>query len=282
MEKLKEINKLGDDFFQNGLIGSLIYIIFLILLAIIIYQVIKKVIKRKNIDNASGILNIIKGFIGFLVSYASIMQITVFQSFAQTLLASGGVLAIIVGVAAQDTVGNLISGIMIIIFKPFVIGDLIKLNGEQLIGFVEEITLRHTIIKTYENNRIIVPNSEINKAKIENANLIDSTKGNYFKVCISYESNIDKAVQIIKEEVIKHPEFLDTRTEEEIERGVEAVAVRFIDFADSGIVLRCTINSKDSFEGFAMLSDLRFSIKKRFDKEHIEIPYPHITITKRL
>ena len=267
-----------NNLFNDGVVEAVINLTFLGVLFFLVYQVIRFALKKNEIDNHKGILSIIKFVLFLLIGISVCSELKCFNGIGDTLLASGGMLAIVFGIAAQDTFGNLFSGLMIMIYKPFKVGDLIKVNGEQYIGFVEEISLRHTVLNSYENNRYVISNSVLNQATIENANLIDSTKGNYLKVTISYESDMDLAIKIIKEECIAHPLFLDSRTAEEIEKGVQPVDVKLTAFADNGIVLRTIVNSKNSLKGLELLSDLRYSIKKRFDKEGIEIPYPHTTI----
>ncbi|MDF9824559.1 small conductance mechanosensitive channel [Breznakia sp. PF5-3] len=270
----------GESVLYDGLVGSIITITILTLILYAIYKVLERFMKSKTIENRQSILNIIRGLMIIVLVLSLLSRFKMFEGIATALIASSGIIALIVGVAAQDTIGNLVSGIMVVISKPFIVGDLIKINGEQLIGFVEEITLRHTIIRTYESNRIIVPNNEISKATIENANLVDSTKGNYFSIPVAYSSDIDLAVKIIEEECEKHPDFIDVRTPQEKQQNVKPVVVRCIDFGQIGMMLRCTINSANSFKGFEMLSDLRFTIKKRFDKEGIEIPHNQTFIKK--
>jgi len=82
------------------------------------------------------------------------------EKLASTLLASAGILSVVIGLATQQTFGNLVSGIFIIVYKPFRVGDTIQLfNGNQ--GSVEDITLQFTVIRNPENRRIFVPNSVI-------------------------------------------------------------------------------------------------------------------------
>lgn len=262
-------------YFENGLINSLAYCCITIILSFIIYRSIKYFINKKDPDNRKVIVMIWRIFMITLTAYTCMTQFKPVQSLTTTLLASGGVLALVISLAAQESVGNLIAGIVIIMFKPFCIGDLIKINNGEYIGYVEEITLRHTIIRTYEHNRITIPNSIINKSSIENADLIDTKKVNFLEITISYDSNIDDAIRIIKEESQKHKYCIDMRSKEEKRKKVPKVPVRLVEFEDSGIRLRAYIYSEDSSKGFEMLSDLRYSIKKRFDETGIEIPYPY-------
>ena len=270
----------GNTILVDGFVASMLVILIFSSLFYIFFKFMERFMKSKHLDNQKSIANIIRGVLWIILILIIVSRFHIFSSIAQGIIASSGIIALIAGIAAQDTIGNLLSGIMVVASKPFIVGDLIKINGEQLIGFVEEITLRHTIICTYENNRIIVPNNQINQATIENATLVDSTKGNYFIIPIAYNSNIALATKIIEEECIAHPDFVDTRTPLEIANDTKAVTVRCIDFSQYALMLRCIVNSENSFKGFEMLSDLRFSIKKRFDEEGIEIPYNRTFVKK--
>ena len=84
-----------------------------------------------------------------------------------TLLTGAGILAAIVGFASQQAFSNIISGIFLVIFKPFSVGDRVKI-GQLYNGDVEDITLRHVIIKDFENKRIVIPNTVISNEVIVN------------------------------------------------------------------------------------------------------------------
>lgn len=272
-------------YFENGLINSIAYCCFTIILAYVLYKFGKKIINKKDPDNRKIIVTMWKIFVVTISMYTCLGQFKPIQTLTKTLLASGGVLALVLSLAAQESIGNLIAGIMIVIFKPFAVGDLVKINNGEYVGHIEEITLRHTIIRNYEHNRITIPNSIMNKNSIENYDMIDAKKVNFLEIQVSYECNLDKAVFIIKEEIKKHPhfiEFVEKEKKKALAKGKQAkpvnVSVKLIDFGENGIMLRAYVPSLDSGKGFDMLSDLRFSIKKRFDKEGIEIPYPHRTV----
>ena len=94
------------------------------------------------------------------------------KSLGTALFAGAGILAVIVGFASQKAFANIISGIFILISKPFKMSDIIEFTDGKK-GVVEEITLRHTIIKDYENRRIIIPNSIISEETIINSNIQD-------------------------------------------------------------------------------------------------------------
>ena len=83
-------------------------------------------------------------------------SVSAFSDITKILAASTGIVTLALGLAAQDAVGNFVNGMMIAMFKPFKIGDLIRIDSENIIGTVVDISLRHTIIQTYENTRVII------------------------------------------------------------------------------------------------------------------------------
>lgn len=197
---------------------------------------------------------------------------------AASLLAGSGIAAVILGVAAKESAGNLVSGVLIGLFKPFRVGDLVRYLDQDITGVVEEITIRHTIIRTFENKRLVVPNNIINSQVIENANYGEDTICFFLDVQVSYESDLDQAIDIMARTVRNHPDFLDARTEEQKANGDPDVLVRVMAFKDSGIQLRAYVWAGNGGAAAQAKSDLLRSLKITFEKEGVEIPYPHRTI----
>ena len=223
-------------------------------------------------------LNNALSFIVFLIALIVILfSITELRQLGLTLFASAGIFAAVIGYASQAAFSNIVSGIFIVIFKPFRVGDTIKINN-QYFGTVEDITLRHTIIRDIENKRFIIPNSVISKEVIHNYLITDEKVSNQLYFGIAYSSNIDKAMDIIREEAEKHPNFLDNRTEEEIAEGIPKTVIRVMEWAESSIQLRATIWSENPGKGFDLKCDLLKSVKEQFDAQGIEIPFPHRTV----
>ena len=208
---------------------------------------------------------------------AIIYSIPPFKNIGKTLFAGAGIFAAILGFASQQAFSNIIGGIFLVMFKPFRVGDLIKV-GSLNEGYVEDITLRHTVIKDFENKRIVIPNSLISTETIHNAHIKDERIMNRIPFGISYDSDVDIAIGIIQEEAKKHPLFRDFRTTDEIENNVASPDVRVIEWADSGIILRAYIWTDSQEEGFLLKTQLYYSVKKAFEANGIEIPYPHRTI----
>lgn len=255
------------------------------LLTFIIRQILGVFIKRQshkiNVDATN--FSFIKNSISFVIYTSAI--ITLFyitpslKSVSTALFAGAGVLAAIIGFASQKAFSNIISGIFILIFRPFRVRDIIEIGAFK--GMVEEITLRHTIIRNYENRRIIIPNAIISEETIINSNIIEEKIKKFIEFSISYESNIDLAKEIILEEAEKHPLLFDNRDDQDKKDGKPKVIVRVIHLGESGITIRAYVWAKNNDDAFAISCDMNESVKKRFDQTGIEIPYPHRTIINK-
>jgi len=219
-------------------------------------------------------------FIMFIITiFIVIYMIPAFKHIATTLFAGAGVVAAIVGFASQAAFSNIINGVFLVIFKPFRIGDFIEIRKQdEYTGRVEDITLRHTVIKNGENKRIIVPNSVISSEIIVNRSLVDEKVVRYLDIQVGYTTDLDHAMNVIRDECGKHPLFRDPRSQLQIEANEEKVEVRVLKFGDFGIQLRANICGETSPESSILVSDLYKSLKKRFEQEGIEIPYPYTNV----
>jgi len=241
--------------------------------------IIKKYSEKLKTDPTN--FSFLKNSVSFIIFASAIIfifyEIPYLHSVGTALFAGAGVIAVVVGFASQKAFSNIISGIFILIFKPFKISDIIEFNNGKK-GIVEDITLRHTLIKDYENRRIVIPNSIISEETITNCNIQDEKIRNHLIFSISYDSNIDTAIKIIKKEAGKHPLIIDHRTEEEKQNNEPAVLVRVVALSDFSVDLKAYVWSNNNDEGFAIKCDLLKSVKEQFDKNNIEIPFPYRTI----
>lgn len=264
-----------------------VLIIGTILAAFTLTYILRKIvalsIKRNSriIKSDPTNFSFLKNAIPFIIFTAAtifiFIKIPYLKSLGAALFAGAGILAAIVGFASQKAFANIISGIFILIFKPFRVGDIIEMSNAMK-GVVEEITLRHTIIKDYENRRVIVPNSTISDDVLINSNITDENIRKFIEFGISYDSDVDLAIKIIQEEAQKHPLFIDVRTKEERAKKAPAVLVRMIKHGDFSIDLRAYVWSANNDTAFSLRSDLLYNVKKRFDHEGIEIPFPYRTL----
>ncbi len=245
-----------------------------------------RAIKKTEVDSDSDLTNLkfLKRAIGVLIYLTgfgmAVYAIPQLRVLATTMFAGAGVLAIVIGFASQQALSNIIGGIFIVIFKPYRINDRIKLKTD-LSGIVEDINLRHTVIRDFQNQRIIVPNSVISNEILINSNYEDDKITRWIEIGISYDSDIDLAKSIMADEVQKHPLLIDSRTDEQIKNGDPLVPVRVISLGESSVNLRAWATTKDPADSFILGCDLNESIKKRFDREGVEIPFPHRTIVEK-
>ena len=254
-----------------------------LIISIILRKSINVVVKRSSLVMKTDPTNFsfLKNAIPFIVFTAALIfvfyKIPFLKSLGTALFAGAGILAAIVGFASQKAFANIISGIFILMFKPFRVGDTLEISSGKK-GIVEEITLRHTVIRDYENRRVIVPNSQISDDELINSSIGDEKIKKFVEFGISYDADVDRAMQIIREEALKHPSFIDNRTPEEIKQKVPPVVVRMVGHGDFSINLRAYIWAANNDNAFALRADLLYSVKKRFDNEGIEIPFPYRTI----
>tara|TARA_B110000908_G_scaffold162180_1_gene207332 strand:+ start:3276 stop:4136 length:861 start_codon:yes stop_codon:yes gene_type:complete len=206
-----------------------------------------------------------------------IFQIPEFKTLGVSLFAGAGILLAAIGFAAQEAFSNIVSGVFIVIFRPFRVGDMIRV-GEQSYGIVEDITLRHTVILSFENKRIIMPNSVISTDVIVNDSIEDQKVCRFIEVGISFDSDVELASRILQEEAMNHPFSIDGRTKKEKENNLDLVEVLFLKFNEYSMDLRAYVWTADPLNAIKMHSEINLRIKKRFDEEGIEIPVPYRTI----
>ena len=265
---------------------GLLILITLVVVSVVTYLLRKGLdffIKRNSdqlhVDPTNFIF--LKNSISFIVYSIGLFwvfhKIPYFKSLGTALFASAGVLAAVIGFASQKAVANIIGGLFILIFKPFRVGDAIQIsNGHK--GIVEEITLRHTIIKDYEFRRVVVPNSIMSDETIINSSITDKRIRKFIDIGIAYDANIDLAEQLIRNEIIKHPNYIDGRTKEEIQNGVKTVQIKVVSLGDFAVTLRAFVWTKDFDKSVELTWDVLRSIKKTFDENNVEIPFPYRTI----
>ncbi len=196
------------------------------------------------------------------------------EKVSNSILASAGIGAMAVGLASQDALSNIVGGLFIIFSRPFKVGDSIKVD-DVVTGTVVEITLRHTVIRNGENRIILIPNNKMNSSTVVNSSYGETDTCSLVDVGVSYTTDLDHAIDVMREEIMKHPMLIDRRSEGERKAGTPQVTIRVIALGDSAITLRAWAWAADTGKAFAMKCDLLKAIKERFDRENIEIPYPY-------
>lgn len=271
--------------FLDNYLDKCISIILIVTIAILINKVVDKLIdrtiRRKRKKNVTTLLMFIKKvkklIIYSLMTLMVMGQFEAFHKFSVTLLSGLGIGSVVLGLAAQESLKNFFGSFALVIGDAFEVGDFIECTSLGVSGTVEDITMRHTIIKTINNRRIIIPNSQMNSYAIENFDFKDNESIKFVYFSVAYEADIDKAISIIKDEMSKlyHP------SSKEKNKDVEFPKVRVYSWEDSGIKLRAWVWGSSVGEVYENMYKLNYEIKKRFDKEGIEIPYPHVVAIRK-
>jgi small conductance mechanosensitive channel len=271
---------------------QVIFIISVIIVTFIVSRILRFLVGRffraaaRKLKVDPTRYNFFKNAVDFILFFIALVlifrSIPALHTVGTTLLTGAGVLAAIVGFASQAAFSNIISGFFLVIFKPFSVGDRVRI-GQLYTGDVEDINLRHTTIKDFENRRVIIPNSVISNETIINSTITDEKTCMFVEVAISLSSNIDQAIKIIQEEAMQHRYYIDNRTDIEKTRGEHPVMVRVMTFLDSGIHLRASVWAKDPTDGFDLKCDLNKSIKERFDAAGVTMAnLHHLLVMKNL
>ncbi|MFT7485138.1 MAG: small conductance mechanosensitive channel [Candidatus Paceibacteria bacterium] len=176
------------------------------------------------------------------------------------LLAGLGVVGFVIGFALQDTLSNFAAGIMILLYRPYDVGDFISAAGES--GSVETMSLVSTTLSTPDNQRLIVPNSAIWGATIRNITA-QTTRRVDLVVGVGYGDDLDRAQEVLLEVISAHALVLKS----------PGPMVRVSNLGESSVdfVVRPWCKTGDYWE---VLWDLNKAIKQRLDAEGISIPYP--------
>ena len=184
-----------------------------------------------------------------------------------TMVAGAGITALIVGFAAKSTLANLISGLSLAVYRPLRIGDKVSIDGE--FSTVEDITLRHTIVRTWQHRRLVISNAKLDEMTLSNYSIVDPRMRCTVDFGVSYDTDIDLARRLILEEANNCPHR---------DREAEEPVVRVISHGDFSIGLRLYLWVPEVDDFWLAKFWLLERVKKRFDIEGVEIPFPYRTL----
>ncbi|SPE55381.1 conserved membrane hypothetical protein [Verrucomicrobia bacterium] len=201
------------------------------------------------------------------ISYAHLVP--ALSSLGKAWLASVGVISVIVGLAAQNTLGNLIAGISLLLYRPFKLGDRLQVMAPSGLetGVVESLALGYTLLKTDDNRRVVVPNSVMASQTTINLSREDPREICSVAIGISYDSNIDHARAILLDLASKNP------------KAQQVCGCPVTQLTPAGVVLTLTVWCADAPTADALKCDLLEQAQKRFADEGIRNPFPHTTVT---
>ena len=233
------------------------------MIAKIIARGVLKALTLRNIDNtvASFIHNLSYGALFVFVIIAALSQLGIQTASFITIIGAAG---LAVGLALQGSLSNFASGVLMIIFRPFKIGDYIEAGGEA--GTVEDIQIFATRLKTPDNKVIIIPNSAIMDGSIMNYST-KPTRRVDLKIGVSYEAHLPDVKALLIKTVKAHDKVLQD----------EDIKVAVVELADSSVnfVVRSWAKTPDYWNVYFELTE---NIKLALDENGISIPYPQMDI----
>ncbi len=234
----------------------------------IISPLFNRVLNARNLDAHAK--RPLKKLMNFLILFAAIsiaFGAAGFGNFLRSLATIAAAATLAIGFALQDVIKNFVSGIFIFTDRPFRIGDWIEWDGNS--GIVEDISLRVTRVRTFDNELLTVPNGHLTDTVVKNpvANGRLRLKVDFG---IGYDDDIEKATEIIVEEAEAHEGILED----------PAPSVRLVELGDSSVGLqsRIWIDSPTRADFVKTRGEYVQTVKERFDAEGINIPYPNRTI----
>lgn len=269
-------HRLWKDRFMQIILIKIAVIIFLWSAGMfVLNKVYGIILKRKEQIHIKFLRSISKAILTIIAFICISGLFNTTKALSATLLTSSSLLVAIVGFSAQQVLADVISGVMLSWSRPFNLGEKVNISSLGISGIVEDMTIRHTVIRTYHNSRMIIPNSVINKAIVENSNYNNDYIGNYMEVSVSYESDLDRAIEVMRHTIASHPLVVDIRQDQTVGDKV-VVAVK--ELGDDGIILKATVWTKNIDDNFAACSEIRRRIKKNFSEAGISIPYRHVHV----
>ena len=235
----------------------------------VVAPIVDRSLKSRDLDeHARKPIKKISSILMLFVAVAVAFGMAGYGSFLQSLATIGAAATLAIGFALQDVLKNFAAGIFIFTDKPFRIGDWIEWDGNS--GVVEDISLRVTRVRTFDNELMTVPNSNLTDDVIKNPVAKEQLRLKYL-FGIGYDDDIDAATEIIIEEAERHEDIL----------ADPAPSVRLTELGDSSVGLqsRIWIDNPSRSDFVKTRAEYVKNVKQRFDEEDINIPYPNRTIS---
>lgn len=227
-----------------------------------IRRLVGKIVHEKLSPQAEMLIKRTVYYLGWLI-----IVITVLNEFGfklSALLGAAGVFGIAIGFASQTSFSNIISGIFLISEKPFAVGDNIQLGNT--IGTVTSIDLLSVKVRTFDYRFIRIPNENMIKAEIVNLTRYETRRVNLM-ISVAYKDNLSKVIEVLKDVAVQEPLALKE----------PAATVQIDQFADSGVNIMFGVWGKTE-DFVALKTAILLRVKEHFEKEGIEIPFPHIMV----
>ncbi|THE66019.1 mechanosensitive ion channel family protein [Salinadaptatus halalkaliphilus] len=246
------------------------FVVVWLLGRVVVLPLINRAFDRRGLDeHARNPLLMLTKFGVFFVAVAVAFGAAGLENFLVSLAGVAAAGALAVGLALQNVISNFVAGIFIYADKPFRIGDWIEWDDGTYAGTVEDISLRVTRVRTFDNELLTVPNSQLTDNVLKNP--VDGDKLRLkFVFGIGYGDDIQQATDIIVEEARDNPDIMDD----------PGPSVRLTELNDSdvGLQSRFWIENPSRADFVRIKGEYITDVKRRFDEEGIDIPYPVRTL----
>ena len=225
----------------------------------ILIKVISSALERSNTEDTVRIFvtNLLNTLLMIVVFIAAINQLGIQTT---SIIAVLGAAGLAIGLALQGSLSNFAAGILIVIYRPYKVGDYIQADNH--LGTVDDIQIFSTVLKTPDNKLVIVPNGSIMNGSIVNFSNQDKRRVDIIASC-SYEDDIDKVKSVLADILSKDDRILS--------EPKPRIAVSELADSSVNLIVRPWVKNSDYIDVYYSLLE---EIKKRFDQEGISIPYP--------
>ena len=236
----------------------------------VVVPLIRRALRSRGYDRSvtKPVMKIVR-IVSVFAAIAVAFTFAGFGSFLTAFATIGAAATLAVGFALQDVIANFVAGVFIFTDKPFRIDDWIEWDDGTYSGIVEDISLRVTRVRSFDNELLTVPNSVLTDGVIKNPVAKDKLRQK-FVFGIGYDDDIQAATDIIVDEAEKHPGIMDD----------PATTVRLTELADSyvGLQSRFWIDDPSRSDFVRVRGEYVTAVKKRFDDAGIDIPFPIRTL----
>ena len=274
---LENVEKTFLENYMDGAMPNVLDFAIDVILAFIVFAIGTRLVKwavkilRRSMERASAEQGVIT-FVSSLVRYALyfVLILVILSHFgvtASSVIAVLGSAGLTIGLALQGSLSNFAGGVLILLLKPFVVGDYIIENTDKQEGTVTEITIFYTKLLTMDNKAIMIPNGTLSNSSIVNVTAMTNRRLD-LRFGVAYDSDIAKVKKIL-EDIIKNDEAV---------LQTEDMNVFVSDLLDSSIDmgLRCWVKKEDYWTARWRIIE---NVKLAFDEEGISIPFPQMDVT---
>jgi small-conductance mechanosensitive channel len=234
-----------------------------------VLPLLDRVLEARNLDrHAKTPIRKLVWIVYLFVAITAAFGVAGYNGFLRSLATIAAAATLAIGFAMQDVLKNFVAGVFIFVEKPFKIGDWIEWDGNS--GVVEDISLRITRLRTFDNELLTVPNGQLTDSVVKNP--VDANKLRLkFVFGIGYDDDVEAATDIIIEEARAHDGIMND----------PEPSVRLTELGDSSVGLqsRIWIANPSRADFVKTRGEYVRQVKARFDEEGIDIPYPHRTLT---